>query len=74
MEEREGSSAIRERLEALRALFSATPETHESLVDAAKQAIVEGHLRWNARIALTVVCARGITAKDRSGTSDPYAS
>ena len=73
VEERESSSQIRERLEALRSVFGASVEQHEALEEAAKQAIVEGSSRWNARIRLTVVCARGLHAKDRSGTSDPYA-
>ncbi|GAB6019911.1 Phorbol ester/diacylglycerol-binding protein unc-13 [Chamberlinius hualienensis] len=68
---------IRERdkpevFELIRLTFGVDPDTHVEAIQQAKHAILEGTSKWSCKIAITVICAQGLIAKDKSGTSDPY--
>ncbi|CAN8029529.1 unnamed protein product [Ixodes persulcatus] len=68
---------IRERdkpeiFELIRLTFSIDPDTHIDAIQVAEESIFEGTSKWSCKIAITVICAQGLIAKDKSGTSDPY--
>ncbi|XP_064474619.1 protein unc-13 homolog B-like isoform X4 [Ornithodoros turicata] len=68
---------IRERdkpeiFEQIRLTFSIDPDTHIDALQVAEESILEGTSKWSCKIAITVICAQGLIAKDKSGTSDPY--
>ncbi|XP_076643711.1 unc-13 isoform X6 [Halictus rubicundus] len=61
-----------EIFELIRTTFSVDPDTHIDSLEQAEQIVLEGTSKWSCKIAITVKCAQGLIAKDKSGTSDPY--
>ncbi|XP_057334436.1 protein unc-13 homolog A-like isoform X10 [Microplitis mediator] len=61
-----------EIFELIRTTFSVDPDTHIDSLEQAEMIVLEGTSKWSCKIAITVICAQGLIAKDKSGTSDPY--
>ncbi|XP_053976278.1 uncharacterized protein LOC128875020 [Hylaeus volcanicus] len=61
-----------EIFELIRTTFSVDPDTHIDSLEQAELIVLEGTSKWSCKIAITVICAQGLIAKDKSGTSDPY--
>ncbi|ODM97566.1 Protein unc-13 B [Orchesella cincta] len=61
-----------EIFELIRTTFTVDPDTHIDNLEQAEGSVLEGTSKWSCKIAITVICAQGLIAKDKSGTSDPY--
>uniref|UniRef100_A0A183ELQ3 C2 domain-containing protein n=1 Tax=Gongylonema pulchrum TaxID=637853 RepID=A0A183ELQ3_9BILA len=61
-----------EIFETVRIVFSVDATVQQETLKQVKTSILEGSSKWSAKIALTVICAQGLIAKDKTGKSDPY--
>ncbi|CAF0782212.1 unnamed protein product [Didymodactylos carnosus] len=77
MEAMHEKMTVRERtkpaiFKTIRDVFNVDEKSHVGHMKAVKQSVLDGTSKWSAKLAITVISAQGLIAKDKSGTSDPY--
>ncbi|XP_039269430.2 protein unc-13 homolog B-like isoform X2 [Styela clava] len=70
MEEREKEKGT--TFNMIRDLFNIPAERHVKHMKASKQSVLDGTCKWSAKLSVTIVEAKGLQAKDKTGASDPY--
>ncbi|TKR62610.1 hypothetical protein L596_026541 [Steinernema carpocapsae] len=61
-----------EIFDTIRKIFDVDERTQTETLKGVKNSILEGSSKWSAKIAITVISAQGLIAKDKTGKSDPY--
>ncbi|XP_046857153.1 protein unc-13 homolog B-like isoform X2 [Xenia sp. Carnegie-2017] len=69
---RERQIVKEESFNIIRNVFQVENNLHEVYLQSAQKQILAGTSKWSAKLAITVVSAQGLIAKDKTGTSDPY--